>query len=314
MCPVLIVDGNPEREGLSSALADLAHWAARQNHHLALPAMLKDFVRREDRSRRDTTFFDTVGEAEAIWLEQQKAGLLISMGGDGSVLHAVGRFWALDLPVLGVNLGSVGFNAAVVPEQFVETLDAWVAGRTRIVEHMLMNARHLRGGEVIGESIILNEMTLHREPFARILQFELHQGESLVLACYGDGLIVSTPTGSTAYNLSAGGPIVHPAVEAFVVSTLGAHTLAGRPIVLATRPGLRLIWRARPSSDAPIIMLDGFKRWMMREGDEVELTRAEQKLRLVKPAGTDYFETLRRKLNWSIPIRSLDPGEDREPS
>jgi NAD+ kinase len=304
---VLIIDGNPERLGLAQTLSELMPWAVSHGHRVAVPVLLKEFLTANASHAKGVTLFDTDDEVERILQGfPSPRRLVLSLGGDGSVLHAVGRFWRFDLPIMGVNLGTVGFNASILPRKLIEALNAWEAGQTRQDEHMLARARHLRGGAPIEEAVALNDVVLQREPRARILQFEARQGDSLVLACYGDGLLVTTPTGSTAYNLSAGGPIVHPSLAAFILTTLGAHTLSSRAIVLPPL-SLKVLWRTRPSGVGPAMVIDGSKRWTLEEGDEVEVAREPQSLKLVHLPDANYFQTLREKLHWALPIRQLEP-------
>jgi NAD+ kinase len=231
--------------------------------------------------------------------------LVVSIGGDGALLLSVPRYRAFDAPYLGVNLGAVGFNAGTPPDRLAETLDAWLAGEAPVVDHMALTAILKRGRKEIARSEALNEVVIQRETLARMLQIELRQGAECVIACQSDGLVISTPTGSTAYALSAGGPIVHPTLRAFLVIGLGAYTLSHRPIVLPPSPGLRLTLGNGRQTGPAIIHIDGREHWKLGANDSVEIEASPRPVRLVNPLALGYFETLRHKLHWNLPIKPL---------
>ncbi len=312
--PVFIIDGNSEKEGIAEILSELLHWSTTRGRAVALAASLSRFVKSADLDRaKNISVFSAQLELEDVVHRKGRGdGLIICLGGDGSVLYAVGKYRDFNFPVMGVNLGSLGFNASVSPKILIKTLEAWEEDKTQQVEHMLFTATLIRRGSPTGDFLAVNDAVLHRHPNARILDMELRQGQSLVLACHADGLILATPTGSTAYNLSAGGPILHPSLSAFVATTLGAHSLSNRSIALGTDPPLRLSWRVRRGAPQPVIAIDGQMRWSLGEGDEIEIAKAPRTLKVVNPAGLDYFQTLREKLHWSLPIRPHIPDLDED--
>lgn len=313
---LLIVDGNPEREGLAKAITELVAWAHEHGHPLAVSKYMERTLKQARiRGNGGISVYKNFAELQKLVCAPQRKpagaaprGLLISLGGDGTLLHTIGNHLNCDLPVLGVNMGSVGFTASVAPDRFIPTLTEWSQGRTLIEEHMVLRVRHMRGRKVLHESVALNDVVLLREPRARIIHVELHQGESRVLSCHADGIILATPTGSTAYNLSAGGPIVHPLLKVVIATLLNAHTLASRPVVLPATPVVRLTWSSRSAKEHPGLTLDGREGWEVRDGDLVELSICDRPLQLVKPSGDDlgdYFDTLRNKLGWNAPIRGV---------
>lgn len=306
--PGLIVDGNPGKEAIGETVAMLLAWAMKRGQAVAVaPALQPAAAELGLPESKHLIRFDTPdGLAARFESVGAEGGLIICLGGDGALLHSVGGYRGLDLPFLGVNLGSVGFNASVLPDRLTETLEGWEAGETQEIELMLLSAGLIRDGAEVQRGIALNELVLRRQPRSRMLEIELSQGEERILAFHADGLIVSTPTGSTAYSLSAGGPIVHPAVSAFVVVGLEAHTLSSRPVLLPLEPALTLRSRGGREPNEADVALDGQTFWSLRGGDEIVIEAAARPIRLVKPKGAHYFDTVRQKLNWNVPIKPLE--------
>jgi NAD+ kinase len=222
--------------------------------------------------------------------------LLVVLGGDGSVLAAVRAIGTRPVPVLGVNLGHLGFLTDVAPEQAEAALDALLRGEHAIVERARFAVTHLRDGRELLRDLVLNDAVITKgSALARLIEVEAYVGGRLVSAYRSDGLIVSTPTGSTAYNLSAGGPIVDADVPAAIVNPICPHTLTMRPLVLPD--DREILVRLRSPEDAALT-LDGQVGATLLQGDEVRVSKSEHPARFVVTPPHDYFETLRNKLGW----------------
>jgi NAD+ kinase len=303
----IVLDGNPKRRGLEKVVERVATWA--KHHRVALwhPEPWSAIVRRSAIKKGTSLHgFRQPDELPGI----KKNGIVVCLGGDGSLLHAARRYHAAGLSILGVNLGSVGFNTSITPRDLEPTLEAWAQGRTKAATRMMLEvARPRRQSGKPLRSVALNEVVLLREPSAHIIKIELCRENQTIFSCQADGVIVATPTGSTAYNLSAGGPIVDPAVDSFTVTLLDPHTLSARSIVLSPREPLELKWNARRGDPNPTLMLDGQERWPLQPEDQVGIRRSAKPLRLIQPPGEarrTYFELLRGKLNWNVSIRRRD--------
>lgn len=309
---MIILDGNARRPGLHAVLRGVLAWSAKRAQHLAISSDLvgDDGDKPGDSALDGADYVSIIGSAEDLQTEKFKSlpapGLVVSLGGDGALLYVIRRYRALGLPFMGVNLGSLGFNAAVSPDRLIEALEAWEAGKSLRVDHLALDIELQRGGKVHKRLTAINDLVVQRELEGKMIDIALHQGSSQVLRYFADGIVVSTPTGSTAYNLSAGGPIVHPELRAIVVSGLAPHTLTPRPIVLPTEPPLELSVGVRHGELRAAAMIDGQERWDLLEGDRLTVSAAPEPIRLVAPADTDYFQTLRSKLNWCAPARPRD--------
>jgi NAD+ kinase len=231
--------------------------------------------------------------------------LVLTLGGDGALLHAVRRHLELGLPFAGVNLGAVGFNSTIDPDALPAALDRWREGRAEYEERFTVEARLHRVAGGIERAVALNEVLFSRRSAQQLVRIELRQGESLVLRLHADGIIIATPTGSTAHSLSAGGPVVHPALRSFVVTGLAPYSLSHRPIALPPEPSLRLRWTTRAEEAPCAIALDGQEHWPTEPGDELEMA-AGPPVRLIRGEGADYFDSLRKKLNWCDSIRPIE--------
>ncbi|MDP6963848.1 MAG: NAD(+)/NADH kinase [Planctomycetota bacterium] len=231
-----------------------------------------------------------------------KPDLVIVIGGDGSILAASHRLRRRRVPVLGVNVGRVGFLSAVSPERLEVVLDDLFANRYRIENRAMMAFSVVRDNEVVLESHVLNEIVLARHPSDTMMSIELVDERRSVCSYYGDGLIVSTATGSTAYNLSAGGPILAPSLEACVVQPLAPHTLAMRPLVLPSNRNFSL----RVMS-AGTLTSDGHLEGDVLPGDKVRIGASRRKLKLVVDPNNRFYARLRSKLHWG---ESAGSGED----
>ena len=229
-------------------------------------------------------------------LSSVEADLAIVLGGDGSILRAAGQMGYRQIPVLGINLGRLGFLADLSPEELPEVLADISAGKFSTIEHLMLNCELLRDGQVVQQSLGLNEAAVMAGgPFA-ILDVDLYVDQEFMTTYSCDGLIISTPVGSTAHSLSAGGPILRKDVQAFVITPVAAHTLTVRPVVdTADRTYDLHVANPHPGTS---LVVDGVVVCPLETGDRVRVTRSEAKFQLIQMPGQSYYQTLRKKLGW----------------
>jgi len=229
-------------------------------------------------------------------LEELQADVVIAFGGDGSILSTARRLGSNQIPVVGVNLGTFGFLAEFEVEEFGSNLDRILSGDVLISERMMISCRITRGVELIHESLALNEVLISTTTPGRMIYCSLEIDGEEVTTFGGDGLIIATPVGSTAHSLAAGGPVLSPMLEGFIVTPIAPHTLTNRPLVVA--PSSKLNLCARGAADPAVATVDGQESVELRQEDIVRLSKAEQKFRVVETGMRTYFRTLREKLHW----------------
>jgi len=223
--------------------------------------------------------------------------LLLTLGGDGTLLRGARFLGARDIPILGVNLGRLGFLTSCGGDAFEEALRLWSHGEFTAEQRMTLDARAWSvDGEPRGRWRCLNDVVLHKGGFARVVRFGVHvDGEPL--GAYGaDGVVICTPTGSTGYSLSAGGPVVVPTVESIMITPVSPHTLAMRPLVLP--PHVEVAVRAEDGPEGLLVTVDGQVGTTFKAGETLIVRRADTPVRIVRFPGTSFFERLRHKLGW----------------
>ena len=220
---------------------------------------------------------------------------LIVLGGDGTLLSMARAVGDLGVPILGVNLGGLGFLTATTLDEMLPALEALLAGGMAVEERMMLAARVVRGGQPTGDYIALNDVVITKSAMSRIIDLAVSVDGRHATAYRADGLIISTPTGSTAYNLSAGGPILFPTMDAIVLTPIASHTLSNRPIVL---PGAQRIDVTLRVDQDVMLTMDGQVGVSLRERDVVEVQKARARIRLLRFAQKDFFSVLRTKLKW----------------
>jgi NAD+ kinase len=225
--------------------------------------------------------------------------MVVVLGGDGTLLSMADCIATAgsSIPILGVNFGSLGFLTEVTLPELYPSLEAALAGTAHVEERLMLRSTALRGGRDAGDYITLNDVVVTKTARSRMIDLSVSVGDEFVTRVKADGLIVATPTGSTAYNLASGGPIVHPSVDALILTPIAPHTLTNRPIVI---PASALV-RVQPlmdDRDEVFVTFDGQAGFELRPGDEIHVRRAERPMRLVTPSTRSYFEVLRQKLKW----------------
>jgi len=221
--------------------------------------------------------------------------LLVVLGGDGTLLSMARAIGDLGVPILGVNLGGLGFLTATTLDEMRPALEAVVAGRMATEERMLLAARLVRSGHTIGEYSALNDVVITKSAMSRIVDLSVSVGGRHATGYRADGLIISTPTGSTAYNLSTGGPILFPTMDAVVLTPIAPHTLSNRPIVI---PGAERIEVTLLDDQDVMLTMDGQVGVPLRARDTVEVQKAAARIRLLRFPQKDFFSVLRTKLKW----------------
>jgi NAD+ kinase len=224
------------------------------------------------------------------------ADLLLVLGGDGTILAASREAAPKGIPILPVNLGGLGFLTSFTLEELYPALEDALAGLAAIGERVLLMVERTQNESTLAQQRVLNEAVVHKGTLARMIELELHIDGSFVCRYRADGLIVATPTGSTAYSMSAGGPIVHPAVESIVITPICPHTLSDRPVVVPDSSKIEL--RMSENTDAVFLTMDGQIGVPLQPGNRVRITRAPERLKLIHPPKRTYFEILRNKLSW----------------
>ena len=225
--------------------------------------------------------------------------LIVVLGGDGTLIGMAARIAAagVDVPILGVNYGSLGFLTEITLPELYDALEATLDGRAAIDTRAMLASRTVRQHTVFADHTVLNDIVITKGALSRIIEISVTVGEAPVTRFRADGLIIASPTGSTAYNLAAGGPIVHPSVDAMVLTPIAPHTLTNRPVVIpaASEVHVRPIMDAR---DEVFVTFDGQRGFELRENDLITIRRAPCPVRIVKSARRSYFDLLREKLKW----------------
>ncbi len=229
--------------------------------------------------------------------ELARAGFALAIGGDGAFLKAARLAAPHGVPILGVNVGRLGFLTAVEPSSVDEAIDRVLRGEYELEERLMLQAVLVRGGKPLRTYFGLNDAVVTRGVFARLVELEAYVGEELVGSFVGDGIIVATPTGSTAYSLSAGGPILHPELQALVLTPICPHTIGARTLV--TLPGetvrIRLAHPTTHSKDA-MLTVDGQAGEALLPGDEVQVARAPMRARLLRLEGRSFYTLMQARL------------------
>ncbi len=225
-----------------------------------------------------------------------EADIAIVLGGDGSILRAAKQMGPRQIPVLGVNLGKLGFLADLQPEQLDPALQLIADGRYELIDHLMIRCQVYRDGKVIADDLGLNEVAVLGGPPFELQTIDLYVDGDLATTYSCDGLIISTPVGSTAHNLSAGGPILRKNLQAFVISPISPHTLTVRPVV-DTADRIYEIVASKPN-DSTCVVLDGQVMTRLTETERVRVCRADCVFQLIQIEGHYYYRTLREKLGW----------------
>jgi NAD+ kinase len=234
--------------------------------------------------------------------------LIVAIGGDGTMLYAAELGRRRDIPLLGVNRGRLGFLADITPTEMLDSMDQVLRGEYARESRLLIHASIVSADGSERSAVALNDVVLQRRDTGRMLDFETRIAGRFVNTHSGDGLIVATPTGSTAYALSCGGPIIEPLLDAVVVVPICPHTLSDRPIVVPAEQTIELHLLAREDTQADVAV-DGHNLGELTPTDRLGISRADSRISLIHPPGYDYYEILRSKLHWGRDSRFADGAD-----
>ncbi len=273
----------PRREQLSVVIPPLLKWL---EAHGVTPVL--------DEETAAALPNNSKGRARALVADASQ--LLLVLGGDGTMLAAARLAGPRRIPILPVNMGSLGFLTSFTLDELYPALEETLAGHASVSQRVMLQADLVRSGSVIDSQCALNDAIIHKGALARMIQLELSINSDFVCRYRADGLIVSSPTGSTAYSLSAGGPIVHPSVEAFVITPICPHMLSDRPLVVQDSSCIEV--RLNGDAESVYLTLDGQRGIPIQTTDILRVRRAEERLQLIRPPQKPYFEILRSKLKW----------------
>lgn len=225
-----------------------------------------------------------------------KAELVVVLGGDGTLISVARLMVDTEVPIVGVNLGSLGFLTEITLAEMYPLLEDCLRGNCALSERMMLRADIMRRGELIATHMVLNDVVINKGALARIIELETLIDETYLTNFRADGLIVSSPTGSTGYSLAAQGPVVHPSLDCLLVTPICPHTLTNRPIVVGGDSLLAIMLQS--DNEDVFLTLDGQIKLELESGDIVSIRKAKRKTRLVLSSTKDYFEVLRTKLKW----------------
>jgi len=222
----------------------------------------------------------------------EKSDFLVAIGGDGTLISVARRSFAFNKAVLGINLGTLGFLTSVLPAELEDFLEDFVKDIYSLDKRMVINT-------TIGltKSVAFNDIVITRKSVANMVNIDAKINGKIFNSYYGDGLVISTPIGSTAYNLSAGGPLVHPITEAFIVTPISAHSLTQRPMVLPSHFEIEL---STPDKEGAMIIIDGQDIYEIDQNETIKVQIPNEKSKLIRTKDRDYFQVLNQKLNWGM--------------
>lgn len=248
-------------------------------------------------------------EKIAKWLESRKIAaqfntihpeldLLVVLGGDGTLLHIAEQAARYSIPVTGINLGNLGFLTEFAENETEHALERILAGKVVIENRLMLKTRVLRVDHAESYRYALNDIVINKYTLDRLLHLATRAGDDYITTYKADGLIFSTPTGSTAYNLSAGGPLVYPGLDTILVTPICPFMLSSRPIILPATTPISTEFESRGNAESAQVIVDGQPCWEMHDGDRLEVEPAEHRLHLIASPARDYFTILRNKLHW----------------
>ena len=273
----------PQKPEVASILRDLIAWLEARNYHYLLDP-------------DSAAYIDAPNPIERVDLPKHKPNLVIVLGGDGTLLAAARAFARTTTPILSVNLGALGFLTEISLSELYATLEAWCNNCAEIEVRSMMHAQHIRGGKTLSHWEALNDVVVAKGTIARMGDFSVEIDNQAVATFRADGIIVSTPTGSTAYNLAADGPIVMPSVNALVVTPICPHLLTIRPIVMPGESNVSIKVVGVPNEI--YLTVDGQQAIELHLGDTVHCQRSQYSVRLLRHHANGLFNVLRSKLKW----------------
>jgi len=278
--------GRSQQSGLSEVLRELIGLLESRDIEILLEESLGELVSNFEQRK---AVRDEIG---------QEADLVIVVGGDGSLLSAARTLAKYDSPVLGVNRGRLGFLTDISPDEISHQVSAVLDGHYERESRFLLDAQVRREGELVGKAVALNDVVVNSGTSAQMIELELSINDTFVYRQRADGLIIATPTGSTAYSLSGGGPIMHPTLDAVVLVPMYPHALSSRPIVVDGNSEIRIDILDRNRIHPPVTC-DGQVNMTARPGDAVHICKDPHKLTLLHPIGHSFYASCRDKLRWS---------------
>jgi NAD+ kinase len=279
---IAAIISRPARPEVAQILPGLLTWLAEHNYRVVVDAETAKYVTSQEVVPRQQ-------------MASRPLDLVVVLGGDGTLLSAARVTAAIDVPLLGVNLGSLGFLTEVPLQSLYPMLEAIAEGRATVEHRCLMQCDLLRGDTIRSSYLVFNDAVVNKTALARLNTYDLYVDKSFVSSYRADGMIVATPTGSTAYSLSAGGPIVMPSVNAFVITPVAPHSLTHRPLVVPDSVEIEILLRS--AEEVAYLSLDGQHGLDLADGDRVRCRRSEHQVNLFR-TGTDFFHVLRSKLKW----------------
>ena len=277
------VISRPRRSNLSEVVPSLLPWLEDRGIHVVY-------------DQETATSLAEPSEGRSREQVAAASDLLLVLGGDGTLLAAARVAAPRGIPILPINMGSLGFLTSFMLEELYPALEDILAGRLTISERVMLHAELERGNKILDKQTVLNEVVINKGALARMIELELSIDKDFFCPYRADGLIVASPTGSTAYSLSAGGPIVHPSVESFIITPICPHTLSDRPVVVGDTSIIEV--KLSAGTESVFLTLDGQKGIPLQATDRVRISRAQQLLKLIQTPNKSYFEILRNKLKW----------------
>lgn len=275
---------NPTKTGAFSLIGQVIAWLEERGVEVLLDSAVSDEI-------------EAKAQSSPVSGMPGRVDLMVAFGGDGTMLSVAQHMNDAQTPLMGVKVGGLGFLTGVTEDEVFATLEEVLAGQHRIEERMMLGCTVIRADGSSGpETVALNDVVIQRDSLKRMFMIETYVDGEFLASYACDGLIISTPTGSTAHSLSAGGPIVHPAAKAIVVTPICPHMLTNRPLVLSSQQELQAVVRSDEASAG--IMIDGQIAIDMNPGDKVSVRKSPLSIHLAASSGKSYFEVLRTKLNW----------------
>jgi NAD+ kinase len=278
----------PHQPDALETLCRLTSWLSEHGITLVGPTE----VERETIEHRTGCTIDVVNESELA----EQVDLMLVLGGDGTMIATSRMLGDVQVPVIGVNYGGLGYLAEFPLEELFPALESILAGQYQVQQRLMLTVELWRGEELVTRNRVLNDVVVNKSALARIIEIEAYLNEQFVNLFRADGLIVATPTGSTAYNLSAGGPIIYPSMNAVVITPICPFTLSNRPIVVPDDSMIEV--RLVTEKEEVALTLDGQVGVPLQAGDRAVIRKSKTAFNLVQPPNRNYFEVLRNKLKW----------------